>query len=297
MIVSIASGKGGTGKTTLATNLAWVASQRASEVTYLDCDVEEPNGHLFLHPQWQATEPIEKQVPEVDQSRCTLCERCSDFCRFGAIICAAGQVTVFEELCHGCGGCRLVCPEEAIHERARRMGTLRLGRSGRMRVVDGVLDVGQHLGPPAIREVKRRGLSRTEETGAPSRQEVLTVIDAPPGTSCSMVEAVRQSDLVVLVTEPTPFGVHDLQLALETVEELGLAAAVVVNRAGLNDASVDACCRRANVPVIGRLPESWDVAAAYSEGLLAAQHVSGYRDRIERIWQAIGALTRVPCVN
>ncbi|MCY2987223.1 MAG: 4Fe-4S binding protein, partial [Planctomycetota bacterium] len=192
MKLAIASGKGGTGKTTVATNLAYAASQARRTVAYLDCDVEEPNGHLFLKPEIDEQHPIEKLTPEIDPTRCTHCGQCARACRYGAIASLPEQTLVFAELCHACGGCLLACPADAIREVPRSIGLVRAGRSGGIRFVEGVLNVGEAMAAPAIRAVK---------AAAPATE--LTILDAPPGTSCPVIESVRGSDLVLLVTEPT----------------------------------------------------------------------------------------------
>lgn len=276
MQIAIASGKGGTGKTTLATNLARVAADNGRHVAYLDCDVEEPNGHIFLSPENTVERSIDKRVPQVDVDRCIQRGDCEDICQYNAIVCVGGPPIVFSDLCHACGGCALACPSQAIQEVKRSIGRLRIGDSGALRFLDGTLDIGQHMAPPAIREVKR---------AAPDAD--LLIIDAPPGTSCPAVEAVRGSDFVLLVTEPTPFGLNDLKLAVEMVRALDLPVGVVVNRAGLNGDSLRSYCRRVRVPMIGELPEDRAVAEAYSRGQLACQAVPGYRQQVESILQSI----------
>jgi MinD superfamily P-loop ATPase len=276
MQIAMASGKGGTGKTTLATNLARVAADDGRHVVYMDCDVEEPNGHIFLPPENTLEYSIDKRVPQVDVDRCLQRGDCEDICQYNAIVCVGGPPIVFSDLCHACGGCVLVCPSRAIQEVTRSIGRLRMGDSGGIRFLDGELDIGQHMGPPAIRAVKR---------AAPEAD--LLIIDAPPGTSCPAVEAVRGSDLVVLVTEPTPFGLNDLKLAVEMVRKLQLAVGVVINRAGLDGQSLRTYCRRVRIPIIGELPDDRAVAEAYSRGQLASQAVRGYRQRIETILQDI----------
>lgn len=277
MQIAMASGKGGTGKTTLATNLARVAADMGRRVTYLDCDVEEPNGHIFLSPQVSMERPINKRIPQVDAERCTHCGECSEICQYSAIVSfRGGPAMVFADLCHACGGCALVCPSEAIEEVAQPIGRLRIGNASGIRFLDGTLDIGQHMGPPAIRAVKQ---------AAPEAD--LRIIDAPPGTSCPVVEAVRGSDLVVLVTEPTPFGLHDLKLAVEMLRALQLPMGVVINRAERDRDLVSTYCQRARVEVLGKLPDDRAVAEAYSRGRLACEAVSGYRQRIEAIYQKL----------
>jgi MinD superfamily P-loop ATPase len=192
------------------------------------------------------------------------------------MVCVGGTAMVFSDLCHACGGCRLVCPTGAIREVPQRIGALQLGTHGAIRFLAGILDVGQQMGPPAIRAVK---------AAAPTAD--LLVIDAPPGTSCPVIEAIRGSNLVLLVTEPTPFGLHDLELVVETVRALRLPLAVVVNRADLDGESVRKRCQRLRLPIVGELPEDRAVAEAYSRGELASERVPGYRQRIESILRKI----------
>ena len=276
MRLAIASGKGGTGKTTVATNLAGMASQAGRTVAYVDCDVEEPNGHLFLKPEIDEQRPIEKLTPEIDPTRCTHCGRCAQACRYGAIASLPQQTLVFAELCHACGGCVLACPAGAIREVPRAIGLLRAGHSGGLRFVEGVLNVGEAMAPPAIRAVK---------AAAPAAE--LTILDAPPGTSCPVIETVRGSDLVLLVTEPTPFGMHDLTLAVEMVRSLQLPMAVIINRAGAGEEHVRGFCAGENIPILAAIPDDRAVAEAYSRGEMASAVVPGFGDRLRELLAAI----------
>jgi MinD superfamily P-loop ATPase len=267
--VAIASGKGGTGKTTVATNLAWVAAQAKKSVVYLDCDVEEPNGQIFLRPikDWQKTVTV--SVPRVDPVVCDLCGQCGQICQFSAIVCVGQKVLVFPELCHSCGGCDLVCPLSAITEVPRGIATVMAGHTGSLRYVQGLLNIGEAMSPPVIRAVK-----------AEAPEADLVIVDAPPGTACPVVEAVKGCDHVLLVTEPTPFGLHDLELALETVRSLGISCEVVINRAGLNGSTTKELCRRKGVEVVAEFPDSRRVAEAYSRGELASEKDPEIRDLV-----------------
>jgi MinD superfamily P-loop ATPase len=270
--IAIASGKGGTGKTTIATSLARAAASEGRTVAYLDCDVEEPNGHLFLKPQILREGPIHKPIPVVDPARCTHCGLCSEVCRFGAIACVGEKTLVFTELCHACGGCLLACPTDAIREVPKAIGRLRTGRSESVQFVDGVLDVGEAMSPPAIRAVK---------DAAPEVE--LTILDCPPGTSCPVVESVRGCDLLLLVTEPTPFGLHDLKLAVEMARALGLEFAVAVNRADTGEREVWEYCRRQRIAILAEIADDRAVAEAYSRGELPAETVPGFQDAITQL--------------
>jgi len=276
MQIAVASGKGGTGKTTVATNLAYVASAAGQRVAYLDCDVEEPNGSIFLKPVIEEERTVGKTTPHVDAARCTQCGECGEICQYSAIVCVGDSPLVFPELCHACGGCSLVCPADAIHEIPRPIGRLRIGASGPIRFVDGILNVGEHMSPPAIHAVKQ---------AAPPAD--FLILDSPPGTSCPVVEAVRGCDLVVLVTEPTPFGLNDLKLAVEMVRALKLPLAVVINRADLANGEVLQYCERSRIPVLGEIPDDRTVAETYSRGELACDVVPGYRERCEQLLNSI----------
>jgi MinD superfamily P-loop ATPase len=245
-------------------------------VAYLDCDVEEPNGSIFLKPVFTDERIVGKSIPEVDTGRCSQCGQCGEICQYSAIVCVGASPLVFPELCHACGGCTLACPNYAIREVAHPIGRLRIGARGNVGFVEGILNVGEHMSPPAIREVK---------LAAPNGQ--LLVLDAPPGTSCPVVEAVRGSNLVVLVTEPTPFGLHDLRLAVEMVRALKLPLGVVINRADLGDGEVRRYCERTRIPVLGEIPDDRTVAEAYSRGELACEAVAGYRARLEKLLERI----------
>ena len=280
MRVAIASGKGGTGKTTVATNLAFVALQEGMSVVYLDCDVEEPNGQIFLKPIVNWSKPVTVPVPRVDSAVCDHCGLCGEICRFSAIVPINNTVLVFAELCHSCGGCSLVCPLSAITEVPRGIATLMAGETQSLKYFQGLLNIGEAMSPPVIRAVK-----------AEAREADLVIVDAPPGTSCPVVEAVKDCDLVLLVTEPTPFGLHDLQLAMETVQKLEIPCEVVVNRAGLNGAATEALCRRKGVEIVAEFPDSRQVAEAYSRGELAAQADPDIHSRFHSLLEHIGAST------
>ncbi len=276
MKIAVASGKGGTGKTTVATSLAHLAAEDGVSVAYLDCDVEEPNGHIFLKPRLVREEPITKLIPVVDLDRCSHCGLCSQACRYGAIACVGQQTLVFTELCHSCGGCLLACPHDAIGEAFRPIGRLRVGVRGRLQFVEGVLNVGEAMSPPAIRAVK---------IAAP--EVALTVLDCPPGTSCPVIASVRDCDLVLLVTEPTPFGLHDLKLAVEMVRALRLTFGVVVNRSDTGDHAVWDYCRHQRIAVLAALSDDRAVAEAYSRGELAVTSVGHFADQMRTLLETV----------
>jgi MinD superfamily P-loop ATPase len=252
MIVAVASGKGGTGKTTVATSLALAAGR---EVRLLDCDVEEPNCHLFLDAPTGHVEPVGLPVPVIDSQLCTACGVCGEVCQFNAIAVLPDGARVFPTLCHGCGACTWLCPEEAIREEARPIGEIATGRLGAVELVTGRLAVGEALAPPVVREVRRRGADAD-----------VVVVDAPPGTGCPVMAALRGADVALLVTEPTPFGLHDLSLAVEAVRLLGIPFGVVVNRAGCGDDRVQAYCRGQGIPLLLEIPQDRRIAEAYARG-------------------------------
>jgi MinD superfamily P-loop ATPase len=276
MKIAIASGKGGTGKTTVASNLAYVVAETGQKVRYLDCDVEEPNGHLFLNPILESSRSVGVPVPRVDADKCTGCGLCSKICQYSAIVCINKKVLTFPELCHGCGGCVRVCPEEAITEEDRDVGVVEKGIAEKIKFIHGKLRIGEAMSPPLIRAVKEN-----------LEDDWVNFIDVPPGTSCPVITAVQNSDFVLLVTEPTPFGLNDLGLALEMIQELGLKHAVVVNRHEDENISAREFCNEHDVPIIAEIPDDRRVAVAYSRGELASNAVSGYDKRFAELWQNI----------
>ncbi|MDF7798662.1 ATP-binding protein [Pontiellaceae bacterium B1224] len=252
MKIAIASGKGGTGKTTISCALALAVP---GEVTLLDCDVEEPNSHFFIQPTIERMEKTFSLVPEVDTEKCTGCGECARVCQFSAIISMGKKTMVFSELCHSCGACARICPEGAITEVEKKTGMLTVGKKGSIRFISGKLDVGQAMSPPVIRET----LKYASEDG-------LTIVDCPPGTSCPYVTAVKGCDAALLVTEPTPFGLHDLKLAVDTIRELGIPFGVAVNRANGEKNPISEYCEAEGIPLLLQIPEDRRVAQAYSRG-------------------------------
>ncbi len=261
MIITVASGKGGTGKTTVAVGLAEALADvlpPESNLWLLDCDVEEPNAHLFLRPKLTHREDVALLVPQIDLNRCTFCGRCAEVCAFHAIAVVGQKVLVFHELCHSCGSCMLNCPAQAILEVPRTIGIIQEGRAGWIRFAHGVLNVGEAMASPLIRQLRVR-LSHG--------QSEVAILDAPPGTACPVVSSLRGADVALMVTEPTPFGLHDLQVAVEVARGgLGLPVGVVVNRDGVGDAGVDAYCEAENIPILMRIPLDRRIAEAYSNG-------------------------------
>ncbi|HOX16041.1 MAG TPA: ATP-binding protein [Smithellaceae bacterium] len=273
MRIAIASGKGGTGKTTVSVNLA---RTMASPVQLLDCDVEEPNAHLFLKGDKVKDEIVEIPIPQVDESLCDGCGECSKICEYHAIVTFGTVPLIFPEMCHGCGGCTLVCPPKAITEVGRRIGVVETMASENITLVGGRLDVGVAMAPPLIRAVKER-----------LQKAIPAILDAPPGTSCPVIAAIRDTDLVLLVTEPTPFGLNDLSLAVDMVRELKIPFGVIVNRMGSGDDRVQKYCEKEKIPITLEIPDDRRIAEAYSRGVLMVDALPQYRELFESLMEKI----------
>jgi MinD superfamily P-loop ATPase len=279
MIISVASGKGGTGKTTVAVSLA--LSLRDDRPMLLDCDVEEPNAALFLKPSIEERKEVGQLVPAVDTDSCTYCGRCAEVCAYHAMAVVGEKVLIFPQLCHGCGSCALNCPARAITEELRVMGTIERGFAGRMSFAQGTLNVGEAMAVPIIRQLKTWAAPEDGVDG-------LVIIDASPGTSCPVVESIRGSDFVLLVTEPTPFGLHDLRLAVQVSrDELGLPVGVLINRDGTGDESVSEYCASEGIPVLMRIPLDRRIAEGYSEGSPLVETLPEYEERFRHLYRDI----------
>ncbi len=275
MIISIASGKGGTGKTTVAINLALALSDSQS-LKFLDCDVEEPNAHFFLKPKFSQKIPVSIPIPEINEEKCDFCGKCAEICEYNALAVLKDTVLVFAELCHGCGGCTLLCPKKAITEKNRPIGIMEIGSSGKISFIHGKLNIGEVMSPPLIREVKKQ-ITPSETV----------IIDAPPGTSCPVIETVKGSDFSLLVTEPTPFGLNDLKLAVETLKQMKIPHGVVINRAGLGDNKVKNYCSRENIPILMEIPMDRKIAEAYSEGKSIIETRPEYKQKFLMLYKKI----------
>ncbi|MGZ4846655.1 MAG: nucleotide-binding protein [Halobacteriota archaeon] len=275
MIISVASGKGGTGKTTVATNLA-LTMERDCDVYFFDCDVEAPNAHLFLKPHFTHSEPVIAACPTVDSTQCTFCGACTDICAFKALAIVKDRVLVFPDLCHDCGGCKLFCPEHAIGRKEHRIGRLECGHSDGIAFWQGTLCPGEAFSSPIIRALKQR---------VPDRG--LVIVDAPPGTSCPVVEAIEGSDICLLVTEPTPFGLHDLTLAVRLVRKLDLKTGVIINRADIGDSEVEKYCRKEGLPVVTRIPYDKRLAIAYAQGMPVVGSLPYFAEQFRELYQDI----------
>ena len=273
MIISIASGKGGTGKTTIATNLAVALG---TDVNLLDCDVEEPNDHIFIQPTIIHTEKVSLKVPQVDMNKCSLCEKCQEICQFQAIAVVGTTVLTFPELCHSCGGCMEVCPENAITEIDREMGTFETGVRNGLAFAYGRLFVGQVMAVPVIERVK--------EAVQPDK---VNIIDAPPGTSCPVISSVKETDFLILVTEPTPFGLNDLKLAVGMVKILAIPHGIVINRSDLGDDKVKEYAKEENIPILMEIPFDRQIAETYSKGKLLVEELPEWKERFIHLYEDI----------
>jgi MinD superfamily P-loop ATPase len=289
MIITVASGKGGTGKTTVAVSLALslASGDGAADPLFLDCDVEEPNAALFLNPTIQERREVGQMVPQVDLETCTYCGRCAEVCQFNALAVAGEAVLVFSELCHACGSCSLNCPTGAISEVLDVMGVLEQGSTqspgskGRVEFVHGILNVGEAMAVPVIRQLKQWAIPEDRRGGVGSP----VILDAPPGNACPVVEAMQGADVVLLVTEPTPFGLHDLKQAVKVArDEMGLPVGVVINREGVGDRGVDAYCQTEEIPILMRIPLDRGIAEAYSEGVPLVEALPRYRERFQELY-------------
>lgn len=278
VVIAVASGKGGTGKTTVAVNLALVLG----DVQFIDCDVEEPNAHLFLKPDLTEKTPARVMVPEIIEEKCTFCGKCQEVCAFNSIVvippndALKGGVLVFPNLCHSCGACFLLCPEGAIREVHREIGVVEAGWAGAIRFAHGRLHVGEAMSPPLIRQVKKY-IDRTRTT----------LIDAPPGTSCPVINALEGSDYCLLVTEPTPFGLNDLVLAVEVLKVMGIPHGLVINRCDIGDGGVDAYARANAIPVLMRIPFDRTIAELYSRGINIVEKDGAYAEKFRALFKDI----------
>ena len=273
VIISVASGKGGTGKTTVATNLAY----SVDKVQFMDCDVEEPDANIFLNIKITKTESVTVDTPKIDFENCNFCGKCSDFCMYNALAVIPKKVLVFPELCHSCGGCEMVCPRDAIIWRKRKIGKIGHGiREHHIEFYQGLLNVGEAMAIPLIKALKKR-----------IDADKTVILDAPPGTACPVIETVYGSDYCILVTEPTLFGLHDLKLAVAMIRHLNIPFGVVINRDGIGDTKVEQYCKDDNIPVVMKIPHDEDIARLYSQGILFGERLLGWRERFMELFASI----------
>ncbi|ENE0105414.1 nucleotide-binding protein [Escherichia albertii] len=276
MIIAVASGKGGTGKTFIAVNLAAVLEQ---PVQLLDCDVEEPNAHLFFNENWYNESIVTMPIPLINADNCDTCNDCVSFCRFNALASAGNSVLLFPELCHSCGGCVLLCHRQAITETAQRIGNIRTLYKDSLVLKSGCLDVGSSMTSALINKLRQQA--------AP---DMITLLDAPPGTACQTVTTLRNTDFVILVTDSTAFGLHDLTLAVDTTRELKIPFGVVINRAITGDDRIQQYCAQESIPVLLEIPDDRRIAEVYSRGQLIVKVLPEYRTHFLRLWTAIAGL-------
>lgn len=273
MIISVASGKGGTGKTTITTNLA---VSLEDPLVFLDCDVEEPNAQLFLHAAIASARKVYAFIPEVDETRCSGCGECARICQFNGLTVVGCTVLLFPDLCHGCRGCQVICPEQAVHEGRRELGVIETGSTGTISFVQGRLRVGEAMSPLLIDQVRNY-----------SETDTLTIIDAPPGTSCPAIASMKNSDFIVLVTEPTPFGLHDLKLAHGAVKQLGIPCGLVINRSDIGDSGVEEYAHQQGVPILLQIPFDRTIAELYSHGLILANEKPFWKITFQKLYRDI----------
>lgn len=272
MIISIASGKGGTGKTTIATNLAL----SLGKVQVIDCDVEEPNANIFFNAEIKEREDVTVEIPEIDKGKCNYCGKCSEFCAYNALAVVPSDVLVFPELCHSCGGCEIVCPQNAINWKKKPVGKIEHGATNGVDFFHGLLNVGEIQAVPVIKALKKK-----------VDKERNVIIDAPPGTSCPVIESINGSDYCILVTEPTPFGFHDLKLAIAVVRHLYIPFGIIINRDGVGDKKVEMYCQTEKIPILMKIPHSEEIANLYSMGIPFVKKLPEWHERFTELFRRI----------
>ncbi len=282
MKIAIISGKGGTGKTFVATNLAKALDTHGADVWYVDADVEEPNGHLFLHPEILHTEAVNVAIPVINRDFCTMCGACVSFCQFHALLFTPRGLVTFPNLCHGCGGCMMVCEEHAITEEDKSIGTIEYGKTKNLHFLHGIVHIGEPRAVPVIKALKR----------FIGKRDGIFIIDGPPGTSCPVVEILQDSDACILVTEPTPFGLHDLTLAVEMVRKLEVPAHVIVNKSDIGSTNVHEYCAREKLPILMEIPFRREFAEIYSTGKLLIDAFPEWIEKFTGMYERVSRYCR-----
>ncbi len=279
MKIAIASGKGGTGKSTIAVNLAYYLSEyKDKKISLLDCDVEEPNCHIFLKPEIINREKIFLSIPDIDNEKCTGCGKCVEICRFNSLALVKNKIMVFPELCHSCGGCWLVCPEKAISKAQREVGELIDGKSYSLNLTYGKTRIAEPMSPPLINAVKKWG-----------KDFDIQIIDCPPGTSCPMIAGIEGTDYVILVTEPTPFGLYDLKLAVEVVRKLGFKFGIVINKSSHNDHLIENYAKSEDIDLLAKLQDNRSIAKVYSKGEVILEKLPEYKELFKNLYEGISS--------
>lgn len=275
MKIAIASGKGGTGKSTVSTNLTYLLNEKFESVELLDCDVEEPNCHIFLKPEFEKTEKIYVETPEINEEKCIKCGKCAEVCQFNALAFVKDKVLKFPELCHGCGSCSLVCPSDAISDGQREVGELQIGLGCDIDFLHGKLRVGEAMSPPLIKAVKKAASAD------------IRIFDCPPGTSCPAIAAISDVDFVFMVTEPTPFGLYDLKLAVDVVRKLGLPFGIIINRSCENDVLVEDYAKEENIEILTKIPDSRKIAECYAKGKIVLKELPEFEEFFEPLVEIV----------
>jgi MinD superfamily P-loop ATPase len=270
--IAVASGKGGTGKSTVSTNLAYFLSKIYKDVALLDCDVEEPNCHIFMKPDFNYSQSVCVPIPEINAEKCVACGKCAEVCQYNALAFVKDKVLVFGELCHGCGSCKLMCPVEAITETGREVGVVEAGYAQGFNFIHGKSRIGEAMSPPLIKAVKKYGVEKDFK---------LQILDCPPGTSCPVISAVDNVDFVIMVTEPTPFGLYDLKLAVDVIRKIGLPFGVVINRSCENDSLIEDCAKEENIKILTKIPDDRKIAECYSKGKLVLRTMPEFKKYFE----------------
>ncbi|MCK5586857.1 ATP-binding protein [Candidatus Bipolaricaulota bacterium] len=280
MRIAVASGKGGTGKTTVAVNLALSLSAEES-IQFLDCDVEEPNAHIFLKPNFDTVQSVDKLLPQINSDKCTRCGTCVEACEFNALAIMGGNVMLYDSLCHGCGRCGLVCPTGAISEIPHQLGVVEIGTARGFSFARGLLNVGETMATPIIHALKRE-----------IDDSRLTILDAPPGTGCPTIAALHEADVALMVTEPTPFGLHDLKAAVEVARTLDVPTAVVINRAGIGNDQVEKYCNEENIPIVLTIPFDRAIAESYAVGTPLVDAVPSWQEQFVELAERLKDVAR-----